>query len=203
MCVPYFNTSHKCLLTIKYDSQNKQQLFIETTLTGRFLSWRHTVLWGPPELLHITQTRFRPFSPISCKQRRFHLFKFPIFNQQWWQVVQKFKKIRPTPNKANAMIYSDFHVHIPGGGRRLHIRPQRSPQFHWSIRPTAQPMLVFRPKRNRCQVSAATGWQAASFTDLQIAGQPGASSEVQKGVITGCQIDAIHGEVCIIPAVAP
>lgn len=35
-----------------------------------------------PELLYIAQTRFRPFSRISCKQMRFHLFKPPIFNNE-------------------------------------------------------------------------------------------------------------------------
>jgi hypothetical protein len=146
-------------------------------MTGRFLYWRHTVLWDPPELLYTTQTRFRPFSPISCKQRRFHLFNASIFNQQWMMTsgteIKKKKKIR---QHSNAKIYSNFHVHIPDGGSSLHIRPQGGSHFT-EAHPTAQPMLVSRQKEIvfKCLQQRGDSLLHLQTYVVQIAGQPGAS----------------------------
>jgi hypothetical protein len=214
-------------------------------MTGRFLYWKHTVLWGPPELLYITQARFRPFSSISCKQRRFHLwcmcdrashmkmtrgtnlmqqlwfiiinylymFRASIcpssgvlvvcstyttlpysINNEWWQVVQKFQK-----NKAhsNAKIYSDFHVHIPGGVRDYisdlsEASTSLKHTSHWATDACIPTEIGVRclPQRGDSLLHLQT------YKSL-------ASQVVRKGGITGCQIDAIHEAVCILPAVEP
>jgi hypothetical protein len=90
-------------------------------------------------------------------------------DDKWYRSFKKY-------GNTNAKIYSDFHVHIPGGGRRLYTSDlNAAPTFIQAHVPLRNQCLYPDRKEIGVKCLQQRGDSLLHVTDLQIAGQPGAS----------------------------